>query len=318
MPKPGDIHTNKPLQNIVIANLQKQSEFTFPQAVPFVPVDKESDLFYKFTVGDMFMDVTKERAAGTESQGVDWTVSTDTFICKEWSLHHDVPDRVRGNDDVGLTEDTATSMFLTQFNLIKLDRLMVEYFFKASTWTGSSTGSDIVPSTKWDASSSTPVEDVQAQARSMKQKTGYKPNTLMVTSDVHIALKNNADITGRLSSNERAILNHTDMANIFEVDKYIVNDSIYNSAAKGATASMAFTFGTASALLWYANPNPTKFSPSAAYCFANKNWGGNDWGLRMKKFRMEELESDRLEQSFMLIPKLISADLGVFFATVMT
>jgi hypothetical protein len=317
MPRPSDVHINTALENIIVAYLQNQSEFVAPLVFPIVPVDKESGIFFKFAIGDLLRDVAQERADATESMGIDWIPTQDTYSCKEYALHHDLGERTRANDDVGVTDDKARAMFLTHFNLIKLDRLFAANYFTTGIWTGSTTATDLTVGTKWDAASSTPVDDVLAQKESVKLKTGFEPNIMVVTPDTHRALKSNADITGRLAYTERKIVTRQDMANIFEVDKYVVANAVHNASAS-ATPANAFIFGSQKALLAYAPASPSRYVPAGGYIFADKAFGGNEFGLRMWQYDIQTLRANRIEQSFMVDMKLVSAMCGAFWTKTLT
>jgi hypothetical protein len=225
---------------------------------------------------------------------------------------------MRANTDQPLDSDRDATLYLTQQGLIRKEKEFVDNWFKTGIWTGSSTGSDITPGTKWDNAASTPVEDVQNEAVAMKKLTGHKPNKLIVGPEVHIAIKNHPDIRDRIKYVQKAILTADILAALFEVDEYIVAEATGNTAKEGQAASMSYLFGS-QALLCYANPTPSLMQPSAGYTFS---WtgllGGGAFGTRIKKFRMVHLESDRNEIDMAFDMKQVGADLGCFFTSVLT
>jgi len=57
--------------------------------------------------------------------------------------------------------------------------------------------------------------------------------------------------------------------------------------------------------------------PSGGYTFSwNGFAGAGPQGQRIKRFRMEHLESDRIEAQMAYDQKLVGADLGCYFATI--
>lgn len=312
MPGVKDVHQNKPLENISIAYIQNATDFVAMRAFPIIPVEFKSDSFYKYSAEDFLRDESQERAPGTESAGSSYGLSTDTYSCKRYALHKDIDDETRANSDSVLDPDRDATQFLTQKQMIKMEKFWAGNAFKTGVWTGSSTGTDITPTYKWDTANGVPTHDVSAQKLAIKNKTGYKPNTMIVTGKLHEALKANVDIRAMLSYNERKIITPETLAAIFEVDSYIIADGIYNTAAKGVTGSYSSILSANDCLLCYVEKNPGLMKPSAGYTFAWKKFGNSN-GLRMKKFRMEDLDADRIEHEFHLDFKIVAPLLGAYF-----
>ena len=82
---------------------------------------------------------------------------------------------------------------------------------------------------------------------------------------------------------------------------------------------MNFIFGDEQALLTYSERSPGIMKPSAGYTFSwtgMRGAGAN--GGRIKRFRMEHLESDRVEIEMAFDQKQVASDLGAFFNDVLT
>jgi hypothetical protein len=85
-----------------------------------------------------------------------------------------------------------------------------------------------------------------------------------------------------------------------------------NTAKKGKTDSMSLMYGK-HAMLAYANPSPSIDQPSAGYTFSWKGYfGASASGLRIKQFRIEPKEVDRIEGEMATDMKITAADLGAF------
>jgi len=318
MPRPSEVHVNKTLENISVAYLQETTEFVCPQVFPIVPVMKDSDTYFKFDTGDLLRDNMQVRPPSTPSAGADYDLTTDTYSCNRYALKQAIDWQTRANQDGELVTDSVVTKILTQKALIKFERYFASQYFTTSVWTGSTTAGDITAGTKWDAGSSTPIADVEAQRLSVRNSCGMKPNVMVVSSAVHSALKNNSDILGRLGGNERGVPTEQIMAALFEVDKYIVADVTYNSANKGATDVIAPVFGTDGVLLTYAATEPNIMSPSGGYIFASKQFASNDWGLIVRKWQDINITSDIIEVEFKLDPKVVTPKAGAFFTKVLT
>ena len=106
------------------------------------------------------------------------------------------------------------------------------------------------------------------------------------------------------------------IASLFELDAIFVMDSVYNTAVEGAAESNAFIGGD-QALLYYAPDTVGLEEPTAAVQFSWTGLLGNtEAGIRIKRFRMEANEADRIEGQMAMDFKLTSAALGYLFVTV--
>ena len=313
MSKPSEVHVNKVLENILIANLQDQTDFVAGNVFSFVPVDFESGTFFKYDIADTSRREVKERAPSTESVGVDWIPSTDTYTCKEYMVHHDVDDRVAANADVGMEDRTSTGLLLTEQMLLEFELLFAAGFFTTGIWTGSTTGTDFDPAVAWNNSSGVPITNVRTQMAFMKKNTKKRPNCLVVSTDVHNALMDNAQVIALMPTTDWRIPTEADLAKAFGVEKYIVAGASYNSAAKGATLAMTDIFGSAQALLCYVNPAMSRMTPRAGAIFVPINYGGNNYGIKAWEYYIDRIHSTRYEHGMLGSMKLVSSVLGCFF-----
>ncbi|MGH2352478.1 MAG: major capsid protein, partial [Chloroflexota bacterium] len=104
------------------------------------------------------------------------------------------------------------------------------------------------------------------------------------------------------------------LAAAFEVDRVLVPEAIQNTAAEGLPGAYSHIFGK-HMLLAYSNPNPSPLTPSAGYTFTWTGYmGAQENGLRIKRFRIEPIASDRVEGEFSFAPKVVAADLGRFYS----
>ncbi len=319
-PTRGDVHVNRPLTNISIAFIQSASKFIANKVFANIPVKKQSDRYFLYTRDQWFTDEMQKRAPSTESAGSGFDIdNTPTYFADVWALHKDISDQIRGNQDQPIDLDRDATTFLTQKGMIKKEKEFALKFFKTGLWTGSTTGADIVPGIKWDAVGSDPVDDIEAEMDAMEELTGFRPNTLVVTPDTHRAFKNNASILDRIKHTQKGTLTEELLAGLFGVSRYMVARATNNLAAEKAAKNMKFIFGTEQALLTYSESSPGILKPSAGYTFSWTGMRGSGAeGNRIKRFRMDALESDRVEIDMAFAQKLVSSDLGVFFNDVLT
>lgn len=323
-PGRGDVHVDRPLTQIAIAFAQNPEVFVADRVFPILPVAKQTDKYFQVPKGDWFRDEMKKRAPGALSAERTHKMSTDSYSCDVWALHEMLSDQVRANYDSPLQADREITEGLTQAGMIRKERQFVTDFFGSGLWTTDQTGVDSAsPSTnevgRWDRADSTPIEDVRAGKRRVQARTGFRPNKMVMGREVFDALVDHPDLVGRLDRGQTtgaAIVLRQNLAALFELDEILVMDSVYNSATEGATDSIGL-IGGKSALLVYSAPTPGLYTPTGGYTFS---WtgllGAGALGMRMKRIRDEKRESDMIEIQMAFDQKLVHADLGQFYITI--
>jgi hypothetical protein len=138
---------------------------------------------------------------------------------------------------------------------------------------------------------------------------------------VYDALLDHPDIIDRIKYGQAgvgspAMAGSDTLARLFNVDEVLVMNAVENTAKEGQSASHSFIGGKA-ALLVHAATSPGLMTPTAGYTFS---WtgllGSGADGNRIKSFRMEQIGCDRVEIDMSFDQKLVSADLGAFWRTV--
>lgn len=313
LPTASDMHVDRVLTNLSVAYDQEVmpiSSMVFPR----IPVTRQSDKYFVYDLADWNRPQMELRAPGTESAGAGWRVSNDTYYADVYALHKDIDDQTRNNVDDPLDLERDAVMFLKKQNALKQEYAWASEFFAASKWTGSTTGGDITPSTLWSASNSTPIKDVRAQARSIKLKTGYLPNTMVIGGELWDALCDNADIIDRIKYTARGVITEDMVAPLFRVDRIIVAETMYVTSNEGATTTTtAAMYGKHALLCYVPKGNRTLQTPAAGYTFDWTGQAGSVGGSRVLKFRMDPIKSDRVEIESAWDMKQIGATLGAFF-----
>ena len=323
-PTPGDVHVNGPLTNVSIAFMQKSTGFVADRVFPNVPVKKQSDVYFEYDRGDFNRDEAEVRAPGTESAGGGFNISTSPYFAKVYAFHKDIDDAVRANADAGINADRDAVNYTTLKCMIKREKIWVDSYFKGGVWTGDDDGVSASPGSnevlQWNDAASTPIEDVRDARTTVLQSTGFEPNTLVLGREVWDQLRDHPDIIDRVKAgqtpNGPAIGLLQSLAIIMELDRILIMTSIENTAKEGQAAVHAF-IGGKKALLVYAAPSAGLMTPSAGYTFSWTGFlGAGSAGNRIKKFRIEPIESDRVECQMAFDTKLVSADLGFFWDSI--
>ncbi len=316
MPQPtaGDLHVNSLLTDVSIGWMQARQDFVAWQAFPEIPTNRQSDRYAVYDRAFWYRNEMRLRSPGTESAGAGYEVdTTPNFFCDEYALHHDIADPERGNADTVFQLDSDTTEFLSLQAMLNAEIKWAADFFVPAVWT------DFTPGTLWDAAGGDPIGDVDLQKEVIKGSTGYTPNTLVLGARTFRGIKNNADVIDRVKYTQRGMITLDMLAGMFDVSKVLVANAVANTAAEGVAETTAFIAGANDALLMYVEPNPGRKKPSAGYTFA---WtgrpGAGSMGGRIKRFRMELLDSDRIEIQQNFDQKLVAAELGLFFENAVT
>lgn len=321
-PAAGDVHVNRPLTNFSQMYMQSQDAFVGLNAFPNLPVDKQSDLYYVFNQDDFYRDEAQERADATESAGSGFTLSTTPYFAKVYAFHKDVTDRQRANQDDPIQLDQSATRYVTLKLMIRRERVFTAQYFATGLWGTDFAGVASAPSgnqfIQWDQSASDPISDVRKALQTVQKNTGYRPNKMLIARTVYDALVDNdavlARINGGATVDVPAKVLKGLLAALFELDQIFIMDSVVNTANIGATAVTGFVAGK-NCLVYYAPDTVGLEEPTAGVQFSWKGlMGSTPNGMRIKRFREERLEADRVEGQMSMDYKLTGKPLGYFFS----
>lgn len=330
MPNPtqGSVHINAPLTNVSVAYIQSEDDYIADKVFPRVPVQKQSDLYWKYNKAEWRRTDVEKRSPSTETPGVGWNTTTDQYFAHVYGVHKDIDDQLRSNADSNFNLDKEATQFVTMQLLLKRDIDWHAKFFNAAAWDGVGA----FGAGKWDVANSTPIEDVTNAGINQRESTGLKPNIGVLDPRVFNVLRNHASIIERIKYTQRGVVTADLLASLFEIDKFYVCYATQNTGAEydkafvdgGDTqtteeqASYSFIAGKHFGL-FHAPSSPSLMTPSAGYTFTwNGYTGGNDRGVRIKRFRMEAIASDRIEGEMTYDQKIVAADCGTFFEAAIT
>lgn len=208
--------------------------------------DKE-DWFYIGTVSDYI------RSGAVESAGDDYETSSQDYTLLKYSFHKDITeDEANEYDNPFQPTEDAAKFVINRIRRVITQKL-VDTYLTTGVWSDDLAGT--TDFTKWSSSSSTPVKDVLTWQENIHKVTGFKPNRMIVTPDIHRTLKTNTAVTGSMKTTDDKVVTMQLIAKLFEVDEYVVIDTV-NSGATDYMASNKL-------LLIYTPPTPSRMAPSA-------------------------------------------------------
>ena len=329
MPNPtqSDLHINQPLTNVSVAWIPNVKDYVCTQVFPEVPVQKQSDLFWKWSKSDWRRTDVVKRAPGTESAGVGWNYDTDTYFAHVYAVHRDIDDQVRANADSNFRLDSDSTKFITNQLLLKRELDWNAKYFQWGVWDTQKTGvaSNVTTDQflQWNDTASDPIKDVQGWLIDYRLLTGYTPNVMVIGAEVMRQLKNHPDLIDRIKYTQKGVVTEDLISSLFGI-KLLVSYASHTEVARingareqDAAATYSFIADTKSALMAYTPESPSLLTPAAGYTFVwNGYHAGNSQGIRIKQFRMEHIAADRIEGEMTYDQKVVSADMGIFLRTV--
>jgi hypothetical protein len=323
MPQPSinQVHIDSILTNSSIAYIQSADNFIANKVFPIVPVDKQSDLYFKYTKEDWFRDDAQVRADGTEAATSGYGLTTDNYYAYVYAIKKAVGDQILANFDSPLDPLRDAAKFTAQLILNRMENQFVSDFIKTGVWGTDFAGVSGVPSTnqfkQWsDLANSDPIQDVEQWKATILATTGFEANKLVLGYDVYKILRNHPDVIDRVKYTGRDVPDTQYLAQLFGLQEVLVAKAVKNTATEGQTGAFSFSFGK-SALLVHSAPNPGILTPSAGYSF---QWRGVSEGLGLtvgtKQYRLEQYAATYVESQTAFANKVVAPDLGVYAGTV--
>lgn len=330
MPTPtvSDLHIDAALTDLSVLFSNEVTNSVHDKVFPVVPVQKRSDKYFTYDTSDWFRSEAKPRGPGAEIAIGGWNLSEDNYYCERLAIGHDISDPERANADPAVSNlDADTVRWITEQLSLKAEKDWVTTFFTTSVWDGASSTSDMTgqaaPAStsanflQWNDVASTPIEDLRGEMTSVAQRTGRRPNTLVLGAEVWTALADHPDILDRIKYTERGVVGPDLLASLLGLNRVLISDMVEDTGSEGSSGrTMSYVAGK-NALLAYVPASAGLRTPSAGYTFSwvampGAPTGGR--GARIKRYRLERNESDRIEGEHWRDFKVISSNLGAFFS----
>lgn len=327
MPNPTrrDMHVSAPLANLTIAAMNEDSDFVLKEACSFQQVEKQTNKYFVYGVGDWNRIEMQPRGSSQRSEKGGWSLSTTEYNCRRESLS--VPEDWYDVDeaDEAIDADMDAADYLANQAKLRGEQLFSAEIFIAATWTTDFDGAaakDYASSEVlyWDNASADPQEDHLYLSGVVKALCGKTPNVMVVGYDVHVALLTSAVVRDAIKHTEFTGPQevYAKMARFFGVDKYLVAGAFYNSAAEGATDSFGFLVASDSVWAGYIDPREGKKVYTACKTFAYNARGEAADGVVARKWDQQNETSTYHEVDTFWDVKIVAADAGYFIDDVMT
>lgn len=315
---------NNYLTNLAVAHFQPGEWFVAPFIFPIVPVQLSTSHFYKFNKADIARDNVQRKPRYGKVTPMLFGTDQALYNCE-------VDQVIIGIDQIGAVNyqragspgindpRRAKVRLAAEQMAIHMDRQFGENYFKNGVWTNEWSGVSATPSTnefyKFNDANFDPIAFFDERKKEMMLAGRRKPNVLALGVEAYHGLKTNPDILDRVkysgSTANPATVNTNVLAQLLEIDRVVVLNSVYNAAGYGKE-DMKFACDSKGALLAYAAPNASIDEPSAGYTFA---WDmlGNGQHLAFDQFEGEPgTHTEFIEGLVSYDHKKVCDELGVF------
>ncbi|NRA77806.1 MAG: hypothetical protein HRU18_06325 [Pseudoalteromonas sp.] len=318
---PSQVHIDVPLTNLTVAYAQEMTNFIADKVFGTVSVDKQSDKYYIYDREGLRHGDVKVLAPRTEVNRVGMSISNDSYFADVRGLGMDFDEQTIANTDTALEFRSQGANVLIEKIMIDREVRWADTFFKAGVW-----GTETTPANLWsDYAASTPIVDVTNARRAMQLKSGgYKPNVMVVGKEVRDILVNHPDILGRLNGGatvtNTALITDAKLAEIFEVEQFLVMEAVYNDVPEGAADNFEFIGGKHAMLAYKPSSMGLKTPASGAIFTWDSIPNVSGLGITVESFSDDALKRQQVAEMIQVKcsddMKVIGADLGYFFDSV--
>ena len=256
---PADVHIDAAVSNILLN--YRPHGFIADQIFPIVSVGKQSDRFFKITQADKFRTVADYRAPGTDPNEISFEVSSDGYYCDNYALGTYLTAEELANADMALDSRKLRSELVTDILLLNYEKRIADTVNSTSN-----VGTYSTTASAWGTANSNPYLDCQADLQVVEDASGYHPNVVVFGKQAWRKWRESDKIQAMLFPHGGGVptLQHAKL--LLEVDKVLIGGAYYNSAAEGATMTLAKVWDD-NVLYAYVAPRPSKEVPSYGYSF---------------------------------------------------
>lgn len=265
-----DLHVDRMLTNIAI-NF-RPTGMVADMIAPVVTVEKESDIYPVFSQSEMFAVEDALRARGTAARKITRSVSSQGYAVKNYALARDLYIEDIANMDAAVEFELGLG---ATHHILDMLRLAWEKRVLDAVSSASNVSTVFVPASSWSASGIT-AGDPMSQIEQMKEQvistTGYRPNSILIGWRAWSFMRRNANMRNLINgvNNGKGFVTRTQVQDLFEMDRFLVQESFFNTANEAQSMSFVSPFHD-KVLVYYAPEGPSRETPSFMYSFRWQN-----------------------------------------------
>ena len=264
---------------------------------PSFKVGKETGKYYQYDKSKFRRNTTK-RAAGAKANEVEYGLSTASFSTEDHALKEKTPWEIIRQADSALNPEMDATENITEQLLIDKEVALATSMASTATLTQNTT---LAGTSQWsDYTNSDPIGDVKTAVTTIQKAIGRKPNTMVIGKEVFDQLADHPNIVEKVKYSQLGVLTEELLARIFNVQKVVVAEAVYNTATEGATDSMSYIWGK-HAWLAYITPTARLRSITLGFTF-------NYEDRKVKKWDDEDAEARFVRVNENYVQKFVATE----------
>lgn len=279
---------------------------------PIVRVAKQTDWYPIFSRQEALTIEDTIRAPGTEAKKITRSVSSGSYIAKNYALKTELTMEDRTNMDAGLAMELVGGRARYVIN-----KLMLDWDKRVSNLVNSTSnvGSSATVSSAWNGAGS-PLTNLWTALDNVKYATGYRPNKVVFGSKAWDSFRRDTTVRNLIFgvNNGGGYPSMERVQQLFEIDSALVGASFYSSSNESQPESVQVVWPD-NVLLSYTAPNPTRDDPSFGYSF---RWAGNglsEMGIELHPFD-PKIKAEEIEAGYYQDEKITGASYGFLIRAV--
>ena len=325
-PTAAALHIDRPLTDVSVAYIQNQDDFIADKVFKPIKSDRQSNMYYIFEKEYFFRGGDELQVAETSGTlGGGFGLTTGTYVCKVYGTHELISDEMRANADEGINLDHTATLLITSRLLITKEKEFAKVAFNKDAWSFAVDGASAAGAKAfkyWSDDESNPINDIRKAKMAVKRRTGYTPNTLVISEAVFERLTQHPKIIDRYKYTTANVITAEMIAKLLDLKTIEVAKAIAlpNAVAEKSTAAKDndnYTWIMENgALLLYVPDSVSVMQAASGYGFYWTGLAGvgtSEKGVAIKTYRMEHKRADVVEGLCSFAYKIICEDLGYFF-----
>lgn len=279
---------------------------------PVVRVAKQTDWYPVFSRQEMLTIEDTTRAPGTQAKKITRSVSTGTYIARNYALKTELTIEDRVNMDAAL----AMEMLGGRARYIQ-NKLFLDWEKRVSNLVNSSSnvGSSATVSSAWSGAGS-PLTNLWTAIDNVKYATGYRPNNVVFGARAWDSFRRDTTVRNLLfgTNNGGGYPSLDQVRNLYEVQKAVVGQSFYSNANEAQAEAVQVVWPD-NVLVTFTAPSPTREDPSFGYSF---RWSGNglaEFNVELHPFD-PKIKSEEVEMGYYQDEKITGSGYGFLIRAV--
>lgn len=251
---------DKQLTNLSLMPTES-GEFIHDMILPVIPnLKDESGIIPKYGKAHLKSYSCKRDLWDESEHRIKWELDApDRYDIEYFDIEDYIPDRLKNQFQAPIDAYRDSLLSLETIKNETVEQSLADVMSDTTIMTNSST-----PTTKWNATSSTPLKDMEIALESVRKKIGRRPNKCVIAANTLSALTYNDEIKG-LVSGIRTVMTQQQVIDVLKtqlgLDQVLVGSAVKNTAKDGQTDVIADIWDEV--VVFYYAPNQASLKTSS-------------------------------------------------------